>query len=121
MSSINTKQVSENPIAIATTPGYRHHRIVPMLQLHEGQELQLPMVMLTTREDNTVQASAYQETLKLFNGKCPKLDEPSNWDQLLEAQRAAWIVYMSVRLPNDLSKKYFNNKEQVEVRSAHRR
>ena len=114
MSSKNTEPKEINPVAQATTPGYRHHRIVPMLQEHEGKELHLPMVILNSREDAMVQANAYQDTLKLFNGKCPKLDEPSNWDQQLEAQRAAWIVFMSCRLPNDLTKRWFNNKEQVE-------
>ncbi len=114
MTSENIEQPTTNFVQQATTPGYRYHQVVPMLQNHEGKELHLPMVILTGRENNEVEANAYQDTLKLFKGKCPKKDEPSNWDQLIDAQRAYWIIFYSIRLPNDLTKKWFNSKTQVE-------
>lgn len=103
-----------NPVQRATTPGYRHHKVVPMLILHEDKELYLPMVILTGREMAEVESKSFEDTLKLFKGKSPKNDEPSNWKQQLDAQRAYWTIFYSIRLPGDLTKKWFLSKEQIE-------
>ena len=106
-------------------PKPKYHRVVPMMQyftlpatqpgkLGEKQELYLPMVLLTGAEDAIVEASCYQDTLKLFNNKSPKIDEPSNYKEQLEAQRAYWTIYMTCRLPDDLNVKYFESKQHVE-------
>jgi hypothetical protein len=92
----------------------RQHRVIPMLQMHEGKMLHLPMVLMTGREASVVEMNAYQDTLEMFKGKAPKKDEPSNWDQLLDANRAYWTVFQTIRLPNDLTKKWFESKLQVE-------
>jgi hypothetical protein len=114
MTSKNTTPPSINPAIQATTPGYRYHRVVPMIQLHEDQELYLPMVVMTGRENSLVEANAFQDTLALFKGKAPKTDEPSNWDEQLEAQRAYWTIFVCTRMPEDLTTKYFQSKQQVE-------
>jgi hypothetical protein len=114
MSSNKTEEKEQNPVILATTPGYRYHRVVPMLQQHEGKELTLPMVVLTGRENSDVEAKCYADTLMAFNGKPPKTDEPSNWDQLLDANRAYWTIFYATRHPDDLSKKWFLSKQGVE-------
>lgn len=115
MSSNNTIPKQENPVMQHTQPGFRHSRVVPILQYDkDGNQLKLPMVVLTGREMSEVESKAYTDTLKLFNGKCPKSDEPSNWDQQLEAQRSYWTIFLSLRNPEDITKKWFISKEQVE-------
>jgi hypothetical protein len=85
-----------------------------MLQMHDGKELVLPMVILTGRESNECEANTYQDTLAQFKGKAPKKDELSNWDAMIDAHRAFWTVFYSARTPGDISKKWFLSKEQVE-------
>jgi hypothetical protein len=114
MPSNNTDPQVENFVKQVTSPGYRHHRVVPMLQLHEDKELHLPLVVLTGRENSDVEVKTYQDTLSQFKGKSPKKDEYSNWDELLEANRAYYTILYSARLPNDLSKKWFESKQQLE-------
>ena len=114
MTSNNIEEKKINPVAQATTPGWRHHRMVPMLQKIEDKELVLPMVVLTGRENSEVEARSFKDTLALFDGKSPKKDDPSNWDEQLNAQRAYWTVFYSIRTPNDLTKKWFLDKAQVE-------
>jgi hypothetical protein len=116
MTSNNIQVPIVNHVKNATTPGYRFNVVVPMLLKDEssGLELHLPMVVLTGRENSAVECNAYQDTLALFKGKSPKKDEPSNWDAILNAQRAFWIVFYSVRHPDDLTKKWFETKQQVE-------
>lgn len=114
MTSQNTQPPATNLVAKLTDPKYVYSQLVPMLKMEEDKELTLPMVLLTGRENSQVEANAFQDTLNLFRGKAPKTDEPSNWDQQLEAQRAYWTVFMATRLPTDLKKKWFLTKEQVE-------
>ena len=114
MSSKNIIPPQENPVRSATTAGWRHHRVVPVLQYDkDGNQLKLPMVILTGNEMAEVESKAFADTLKLFDGRAPKSDEPSNWDQQLEAQRSYWTIFLSVRTPDDLLKKWFISKEQV--------
>lgn len=113
MSSNNTQapQISSLPFAIRQ----RFHMIVPLILTDEhGAELHLPMVVMTSGEEAQCEANAYQDTLKLFNNKAPKKDEPSKWDQVLDAQRACWIAFTTIRQPQDLTKKFFLEKRQVE-------
>lgn len=120
MSSLNTKPPIKNPVKEAIKSDYVHHAVVPMKQFqtnkdtNQVEELYLPMVLLLSDEEDQVESNAYADTLALFKGKCPKKDEPSNWDQLLEANRAYWIIYFSTRLPTDLKKKWFDSKQEVQ-------
>ena len=109
------KEPQTNLYAETTKPGYRHHMVVPMLQKTEdGKELHLPMVVLTTREQNEVEIKAYQATRAAFGGVVPKNDEPNNWDRILDDNRATLTIFYATRLPDDLTKKWFNDKTQVE-------
>lgn len=121
MSSLKVAAPLVNPVKAALSLAYRHHTVVPMKQFHldkndpnaEPQELYLPMVLLLSYEEDQVEANAYADTKLLFKGAVPKKDEPSQWDRLLDAQRAYWTIYLSTRLPNDLEKKWFDSKDEV--------
>lgn len=103
----------ENIYANATTPGYRHHLIVPMLQQHEGKELHLPMVVLTTREEREVEVRAYRDTRTEFGDI--KIDEDSfSFQKVLSNNTAVYTIYFAARIPGDLIKKWFQDKQQVE-------
>src|SRR5271170_2866503 len=94
MSSLNTAPPIKNPVKEAIKPDYIHHAVVPMKQFQtnkdtkELEELWLPMVLLLGDEEEAVEINAYNDTLATFKGKAPKKDEPSNWDQVLDANRA---------------------------------
>jgi hypothetical protein len=89
--------------------------VVPMLQKTEdGRELHLPMVVLTTREQNEVEVQSYHLTKAAFNGVVPKKDEYSNWDRILDDNRAILTIFYAVRVPDDLTKKWFMDKRQIE-------
>ena len=92
----------------------RFFKEVPMLLQHDGKELTLPMVVLNGAEMEEVEQNTYADTLKAFKGKPPKDDEPSNWHQLMEANRAYWTIYFSVRMPEKLQEKFFITKTQVQ-------
>jgi hypothetical protein len=114
MSSNNTTEPKQSVYSQYTTPGYRFNMTVPMLQKDkDGNMLHLPMVVLTTREQQEAETKAYNDTRACFKD-VPKKDEHSNWDQIMDNNRAAYIIYYSVRLPNDLKTKWFNDKKQVE-------
>lgn len=117
MTSLNILPPIVNPVKAALSPGYKHHAVVPMkiyqIENEETQELHLPLVLLLGYEEDQVEANAYHDTLTAFKGKAPQKSEPSNWDQLLEANRAYWTVYFAARLPTDLSKKWFDSKQEV--------
>lgn len=100
----------------ATTPGYKHHRLVPMLKMHEGKELVLPMVALNPRENSEVEAKAFADTSALFGGKIPKKDDLSaeSWKNIFEMQKNIWLLFYAVRVPEDLTKKWFISKQQIE-------
>ncbi len=109
-------QPKENIYAETTKPGYRHHMIVPMLQKSEdGRELNLPMVILTPREQNDVEVQAYNLTRAVFK-EIPKNDEPgaATWNRLMDDNRAVLTILYSVRLPDDLTKRFFMDKQQIE-------
>jgi hypothetical protein len=112
MTSNNTEAPKVNIIPLAIRQ--RFHMIVPLILTDEqGNELNLPMVVMTSGEEAQCETNAYLDTLKMFNNKVPKKDEPSKWDQVLDAHRAAWITFTTIRHPNDLTKKFFLEKQQV--------
>lgn len=104
-----------NPVQNAINPKYKHHKVVPMITLQGDQELYLPMVLLTGREESEVEANAYADTLKMFKDRVPKKDEDDNqWKKILDVHRAYWTIFLSVRLPTDLTARYFESKAHVE-------
>lgn len=116
---MTNKPIEEPKVNIprqVTTPGYRHHRIVPMLRKHEDRDLNLPMVVLTSRENAEVKAKAFADTVAMFGGKPPKEGEMgvASWNNIYETQESTWIVFYSVRVPNDLTKKWFLSKQAIE-------
>ena len=124
MTSFKTLPPVENPIKAAFQPGYRHHEVVPMRQFYtppaspsnpnpETQELYLPMVLLKGYEDDQVAANAYHDTLAAFKGKAPKKEDPSNWDEMLDANRAYWTIFLSARIPGKLDKQWFDTIDEV--------
>lgn len=109
------KEIKENVYA-ANTSGQKYHMVVPMLQkTQDGKELHLPMVILTPREQNEVEAKAYADTRSMFR-EIPKKDEPGvdAWTKIMDDNRAAYTLFYATRLPTDLSKKWFMDKQQVE-------
>src|ERR1700678_3121221 len=120
MTSLKVAPPILNPVKAALKQDYRHHAVVPMRQFqvdsatNEAQELYLPLVLLYGYEEEMVEANAYADTLASFKGKAPKKDEPSNWDQLLDANRAYWTIFQSARSPLDLNVKWFDNKQEVQ-------
>lgn len=104
-----------NLYAENTKPG-RFHMEVPMLQKTEdGRQLHLPMVVLNTREQNEIEVAAYNLTKAAFK-EAPKNDEPgaAAWARFMDDQRALLTILQCVRLPDDLTKKYFLDKQQIE-------
>ena len=93
----------------------RHHLVVPMLILDkEGKdELNAPMVVLTSREEQECRSLAYKETKQYFK-EVPKTDEPSNWTEVFEQNLTSWYIFCASRVPGDLNKKLFFNKQQVD-------
>jgi hypothetical protein len=48
-----------------------------------------------------------------FGKNPPKKDDVSNYDDLYQDRFAYWVVYYSVRLPQDINKKFFPTIESV--------
>jgi hypothetical protein len=98
-----------------TKPG-RFHMEVPMLQKTEdGRQLHLPMIVLNTREQNEIEVLAYGLTRAAFK-EIPKNDEPgaASWARFMDDQRALLTILYCVRLPEDLTKRFFLDKQQIE-------
>lgn len=120
MTSFKTAPPIQNPTKAALSQGYLHHAVTAMKQFHtdpqtqEVQELYLPLVLLYGYEKDQIETNAYQDTLNSFKGKAPKKDESSNWDAMLDANRAYWTIYFSARLPTDLQIKWFDSKQEVQ-------
>lgn len=113
MSSNQTEAPKTNHTA--KTIKQKFHMVVPLILTdEEGNELNLPMVVMTSGEEAQCEVNAYQDTVAMFKGKIPKKDEPSKWDTVLDANRAAWIVFTTVRQPQDLTKRFFLDKQQVQ-------
>lgn len=127
MTSNNTTPPKKNPLKLLVDPKHKHHYPqVPTNQYYtpEGAdpkkpgsklELKLPMVYLLGDQEAEVEANCYADTLELFKGKIPKKDEPSNWDQVLNVQRAYWTIYYAMRVPGDLESNWFDSKAEVEA------
>jgi hypothetical protein len=73
----------------------------------DGSPVILPMVILTGRELMAAKKDAEKLTIAMYDGKMPKKDEASSFDELVEEHLCWQLVYYSVRLPNDLNKKFF--------------
>lgn len=109
------KEPKPNVYAVNTS-GKRYHMVVPMLQMTEdGKQLHLPMVVLTPREENDIEATAYQLTRAAFK-EVPKNDEPglTTWVRMMDNHRGVLTVLHATRLPDDLSQKFFMDKQQIE-------
>lgn len=109
----------ENLYVIATSPNLTkklHHRFVPMGMFDEkGNEVLLPIVVGSARDHNEIESGAEAATKKLLKiDSAPEKDSQSSWKKIMDAERAIRIVYCCTRLPDDLSKRYFENINQVQ-------
>jgi hypothetical protein len=95
----------------------RFSKEVPMLLTNpeDGKQLFLPMLVLNPKEEHEIEARAYNDTMASFK-TVPKKDEPGSdsWIKLMDDNRATWLLFYAVRLPNNLDKKFFLDKQQIE-------
>lgn len=81
---------------------------------NDGSAVLLPMVILTGRELREAKKAAEKITMAVYDGKLPKKDEASSYDELF-AENMCWqLVFYSVRMPNDLKKKFFPTFDAME-------
>ena len=73
----------------------------------DGSEVKLPMVILTGRELFEAKKQAEKITMSMYDGKMPKKDEASSFDELFEENLCWQLVFYSVRMPSNLDKKFF--------------
>jgi hypothetical protein len=73
----------------------------------------LPMSVLSGRELYEAKQFAERDTRLSYGKDVPKKDEASEWDQKYEDHLAYWTIYYSLKQPNDVSKRFFPNKEAV--------
>lgn len=73
----------------------------------DGSEVKLPMVILTGRELFEAKKQAEKITISMYDGKMPKKDEASSFEELFEENLCWQLVFYSVRMPNNLDKKFF--------------
>ena len=113
-----TNETIPNLYEIATSPKLEkklHHRYVPMMMYAEGgQEVIIPLVVGTARELSDAEVLAEKDTQKQL-GTVPLADrgKGSTWYSTMNTHRSAWILYHCARMPGDLNKKFFENKEQI--------
>lgn len=94
----------------------RYSMEVPMLQTtDDGRMLHLPMVVLNPREQREVESKAYADARACFKD-VPKKDEPGmeSFVKIMDDCRAAYTILYAVRVPGDLNKKWFMDKQQIE-------
>ena len=80
-----------------------------------GEDAFAPVVVLSTAETYKCKVSAYNDTLKSFEGKMPKSDEAGieMWNTLYEDNLGAWTIFSCTRVPDKLEEKLFLSKDQV--------
>lgn len=79
----------------------------------EGEDIILPMVVLSGRELFEAKQKAEADTRSSYGKDVPKKDEASGWDEKYNDHLAYWTIFYSVRQPDDLTKKLFPTKESV--------
>lgn len=72
-------------------------------------------VALSKAEEKACECKAYEDTLKDFKGKAPLADsaDAKLWKKFYEDHFQSWIVYLSMRNPDKLDEKLFENKEWI--------
>lgn len=110
--------MTDNIYEIATSPNMNkklHHRFVPMMMFTaEGKEVVLPMVLGTARDMSIAESNAEKDVAKdIGEVSLSNRNTGSVWLKLMNTYRAAWIVYLCTRMPDDLTKKFFDSKDQV--------
>ena len=113
------KDKQENLVAKATDSNMKkklHYRMVPMMLFNEDdtQELNLPMVLSTAREETEIEAGAENDAkTQLKTLPTEEQNKVSTFKNLMNIHRAGWTVYVACRKPTDLQQRFFLNKEQV--------
>jgi hypothetical protein len=80
----------------------------------DGSSVILPMRVLSGKELRLAKKEAEKMTIATYDGKLPKKDEASSYDALYEENLCWQLIFHSVRLPNDLSKKFFISFDAME-------
>lgn len=92
----------------------RHSMMVTMpFKTKDGNEVILPMVVLSGRELYEAKQKAEADTRTSYGKDIPKKDEVSEWDMKFNDHLAYWTIFYSVRQPDDETKRLFPTKEAV--------
>jgi hypothetical protein len=73
----------------------------------DGSKIALPMTILSGRELFEAKKAAERMTISFYDGKVPKKDEASSYNEMFEEQLCWQLIFHSIRQPNDLKKKFF--------------
>jgi hypothetical protein len=93
----------------------QYHLSVPLLRTVPGSEEQAyaPCIVLSGLKERKCKLSAQADTLRDFGGKYPDKTQATMWDQILEDNYAAWVVYEAFRQPGNLKANLFISKDQL--------
>lgn len=107
-----TEQDVKNLYADFTT---EFHMDVEMpFKKKDGSIVILPMKVLSGRELREAKKAAEKITIATYDSKLPKKDEASSYDALYEENLCWQLIFHSVRVPHDLSKRFFPTFDAME-------
>lgn len=111
--------MQDNLYVNSTSPNMKkklHHRLVPMMMFTaDDKEVVLPVVLGTSRDMIEAEANAELDVQAQLKTEVALSNRGvgSTWLKLMNYHRSAWIIYFCTRMPNDLTKKFFESKDHV--------
>jgi len=94
----------------------RPYQLVPFPRLNPktGKEFEVAMVILTAEENSIVVANAEKKVRKLLKEDMPQNgDAKSGYDELYNEFLAEGLLFETIRLPNDIQKRFFPSKQSI--------